>query len=371
MAVPLLDLRAQHATIRDDVVGAMMQVVDDQAFILGPPVERLEEAVAELSNTRFAIGCANGTDALLLSLRALDVRHGDEIVTTPFTFFATAGAIHNVGARPVFADIDPDTFNISPQAAAAAVNARTKAVVPVDLFGQLAAIDAIRAALPDLPIIEDAAQSIGATREIAGKKVHAGEAATVGTFSFFPSKNLGGYGDGGMIVTQDEQLAGRLRRLRVHGGLKTYFHDEVGYNSRLDALQAAVLLAKLPHLESWSAARRRNAEYYNAAFAGFTDVTTPIIDPANTSIYNQYTLRVAKRDQLQERLKKKGIGSSVYYPLPLHLQPCFSYLGYTEGAFPESERAAKEVISLPIYPELTTAQLDEVVGAVREFYGNG
>jgi len=371
MAVPLLDLRAQHATIRDDVVGAMMQVVDDQAFILGPPVERLEEAVAELSNTRFAIGCANGTDALLLSLRALDVRHGDEIVTTPFTFFATAGAIHNVGARPVFADIDPDTFNISPQAAAAAVNARTKAVVPVDLFGQLAAIDAIRAALPDLPIIEDAAQSIGATREIGGKKVHAGEAATVGTFSFFPSKNLGGYGDGGMIVTQDEQLAGRLRRLRVHGGLKTYFHDEVGYNSRLDALQAAVLLAKLPHLESWSAARRRNAEYYNAAFAGFADVTTPIIDPANTSIYNQYTLRVAKRDQLQEHLKKKGIGSSVYYPLPLHLQPCFSYLGYTEGAFPESERAAKEVISLPIYPELTTAQLDEVVGAVREFYGNG
>ena len=370
MAVPLLDLRAQHATIRDDVVGAMMQIVDDQAFILGPPVERLEQAVAELSNSRFAIGCANGTDALLLSLRALDVRHGDEIVTTPFTFFATAGAIHNVGARPVFADIDPDTFNISPQAATAAVNARTKAVVPVDLFGQLAAIDAIRTALPDLPIIEDAAQSIGATREIADQNVRAGQAATIGTFSFFPSKNLGGYGDGGMIVTQDEELATRLRRLRVHGGLKTYFHDEVGYNSRLDALQAAVLLAKLPHLESWSAARRRNAEYYNAAFADSSDVKTPIIDPANVSIYNQYTLRVARRDQLQEHLKKKGIGSSIYYPLPLHLQPCFAYLGYSEGAFPESERAAKEVISLPIYPELTTAQLDEVIGAVREYYGN-
>jgi dTDP-4-amino-4,6-dideoxygalactose transaminase len=371
MAVPLLDLRAQHATIRDDVVGAMMQIVDDQAFILGPPVERLEQAVAELSNTRFAVGCANGTDALLLSLRALDVRPGDEIVTTPFTFFATAGAIHNVGARPVFADIDPETFNISPQAATAAVNARTKAVVPVDLFGQLAAIDAIRAALPDLPIIEDAAQSIGATREIADQNVRAGQAATIGTFSFFPSKNLGGYGDGGMIVTQDEELATRLRRLRVHGGLKTYFHDEVGYNSRLDALQAAVLLAKLPHLESWSAARRKNAEYYNSAFAGFSDVKTPFIDPANVSIYNQYTLRVTRRDQLQEHLKKKGIGSSIYYPLPLHLQPCFAYLGYTEGAFPESERAAKEVISLPIYPELTTAQLDEVIGAVREFYGNG
>ncbi|HEX6574029.1 MAG TPA: DegT/DnrJ/EryC1/StrS family aminotransferase [Gemmatimonadaceae bacterium] len=370
MAVPLLDLRAQHATIRDDVVGAMMQIVDDQAFILGPPVERLEEAVAELSNTRFAIGCANGTDAILLSLRALDVRHGDEIVTTPFTFFATAGAIHNVGARPVFADIDPDTFNISPQAATAAVNARTRAVIPVDLFGQLAPVDAIRAALPDLPILEDAAQSIGATRKIGDKTVRAGEAATLGTFSFFPSKNLGGYGDGGMIVTQDENLATRLRRLRVHGGLKTYFHDEVGYNSRLDALQAVVLLAKLPHLESWSAARRRNAEYYNAAFSGMSDVKTPVIDAANVSIYNQYTLRVAKRDQLQEHLKKKGIGSSVYYPLPLHLQPCFSYLGYSEGAFPESEKAAKEVISLPIYPELTTAQLDEVISAVKEFYGN-
>ena len=371
MAVPLLDLRAQHATIRDDVVGAMMQIVDDQAFILGPPVERLEQAVAELSNTRYAIGCANGTDAILLSLRALDVRHGDEIVTTPFTFFATAGAIHNVGARPVFADIDPDTFNISPQAATAAVNARTKAVIPVDLFGQLAPIDAIRAALPEVPIIEDAAQSIGATRNISDRVVRAGEAATIGTFSFFPSKNLGGYGDGGMIVTQDETLATRLKRLRVHGGLKTYFHDEVGYNSRLDALQAAVLLAKLPHLEQWSAARRRNAAYYNEAFTGMSDVRTPFIDPANVSIYNQYTLRVSRRDQLQEHLKKKGIGSSVYYPLPLHLQPCFAYLGYSEGAFPESERASKEVISLPVYPELTTAQLDEVIGAVREFYGNG
>jgi dTDP-4-amino-4,6-dideoxygalactose transaminase len=370
MAVPLLDLRAQHATIRDDVVGAMMKIVDDQAFILGPAVERLEEAVAELSNTRFAVGCANGTDALLLSLRALDVRHGDEIVTTPFTFFATAGAIHNVGARPVFADIDPDTFNISPQSATSVATEKTKAIIPVDLFGQLAPIDAIAAALPELPIIEDAAQSIGATRRIGDKTVMAGEAATIGTFSFFPSKNLGGYGDGGMIVTQDENLAGRLRRLRVHGGMKTYYHDEVGYNSRLDALQAVVLHAKLPHLEGWSAARRKNAEYYNAAFADSSDVRTPVIDPKNVSIYNQYTLRASKRDELQEHLKKKGIGSSVYYPLPLHLQPCFEYLGYKTGAFPESEKAAKEVISLPIYPELTTAQLDEVIGAVREFYGS-
>jgi dTDP-4-amino-4,6-dideoxygalactose transaminase len=370
MPVPLLDLRAQHATIRDDVVGAMMQVVDDQAFILGSPVERLEQAVAELSNTKFAIGCANGTDALLLSLRALDVRHGDEIVTTPFTFFATAGAIHNVGARPVFADIDPDTFNISPQAATAAVTPRTRAIIPVDLFGQIAPVDAIAASNPGIPIIEDAAQSIGATRKIGDRTVRAGEASTIGTFSFFPSKNLGGYGDGGMVVTQDENLAARLKRLRVHGGMKTYFHDEVGYNSRLDALQAAVLLAKLPHLEAWSAARRKNAEYYNKAFTGMSDVKTPVIDPANVSIYNQYTLRVPRRDELQDHLKKKGIGNSVYYPLPLHLQPCFEYLGYSEGAFPESEKAAKEVISLPVYPELATSQLDEVIEAVREFYGN-
>ena len=369
MPVPLLDLRAQHQTIRDEVVGAMMKVVDDQAFILGSPVEQLENAVAELSGTRFAIGCANGTDALLLSLRAVGAGQGDEVVTTPFTFFATAGAIHNVGARPVFADIETDTFNMSPQAATAALSSRTKAVIPVDLFGQLAAIEQVRAAIPAVPIIEDAAQSIGATREIAGKTVRAGEAATIGTFSFFPSKNLGGYGDGGMIVTQDEDLATRLKRLRVHGGLKTYYHDEVGYNSRLDSLQAAVLLAKLPHLESWSAARRKNAEYYNKAFADSSSVRTPVIDPANVSIYNQYTLRAEKRDELQEHLKKKGIGNSVYYPLPLHLQPCFEYLGYKEGAFPESEKAAKEVISLPVYPELTTNQLDEVIGAVREFYG--
>ena len=370
MAVPLLDLRAQHACIRDEVVREMMHVVDDQAFILGSPVERLEKAVATLSNTRFAIGCANGTDAILLSLRALDVKPGDEVVTTPFTFFATAGAIHNVGARPVFADIDPDTFNISPQAAAAAVTGKTKAVIPVDLFGQIAAVDAVRAAIPDLPIVEDAAQSIGASRMIGDRKVMAGEAATIGTFSFFPSKNLGGYGDGGMIVTQDEEIANRLMRLRVHGGMKTYYHDEVGYNSRLDALQAAVLLAKLPHLESWSAARRKNAQYYNSAFAGLSDIRTPYLDPANVSIYNQYTLRVSKRDELQERLKSKGIGNSVYYPLPLHLQPCFAYLGYSEGAFPESEKAAKQVISLPVYPELTQLQLDEVIEAVKDFYGN-
>ena len=370
MSVPLLDLKAQHKLIRDDVVAAMMGVVDEQTFILGDPVKAFEAQVASYCNTRHAIGCANGTDAILLSLRALDVGRGDEVVTTPFTFFATAGAIHNVGATPVFADIEPDTFNISPDAAAAAVTSKTKAVIPVDLFGQLAAIEEVRSRVGQLPIVEDAAQSIGARRKIDGKWVKAGEAATIGTFSFFPSKNLGGYGDGGMMATQDDALATRLRRLRVHGGEKTYYHEEVGYNSRLDTLQAVVLAAKLPHLEKWSAARRKNAAYYDKAFADLSDVRTPTVDPANESIYNQYTLRVAKRDELQAHLKKHGIGNSVYYPLPLHLQPCFEYLGYKPGAFPESEKAAGEVLSLPVYPELTQSQLDEVIGAVRGFYGS-
>ena len=364
----MLDLRAQHAVIRDDVVSAMMQVVDAQLFILGEPVAKLEEDVAQLSRTKHAIGCASGTDALLLAFRALDIGRGDEVITSPFTFFATAGTIHNVGAKPVFVDIEPRTFNISPAAAKAAVTSRTKAVVPVDLFGQMAAVECLRDMMPDLPIIEDAAQSIGATRTIDGKTRMAGEAVTIGTFSFFPSKNLGGYGDAGMIVTQDDRLAERLKRLRVHGGLKTYYHDEVGYNSRIDALQAAVLRAKLPHLSAWSEKRRSNASYYDRALADVPQVQTPFVDPANVSIFNQYTLRAERRDELQAYLNAKKIGNSVYYPLPLHLQPCFAYLGYRDGQCPESERAAKEVISIPIYPELTRGQLDEVAGAIRDFY---
>jgi dTDP-4-amino-4,6-dideoxygalactose transaminase len=369
MPVPLLDLRAQHATIKDDVTAALLRVVEDQAFILGEPVAQLERAIAELSRTRYAIGCANGTDALLLALRALDVGRGDEVVTTPFTFFATAGTIHNVGATPVFVDIEPRTFNIAPEAVAAAVTSRTKAVMPVDLFGQMAPLDRLAAAAPGLPVIEDAAQSIGARRRIGGAWRMAGEAATIGTFSFFPSKNLGGYGDGGMMVTQDEALHDRLMKLRTHGSRRTYFHEEVGYNSRLDALQAAVLLAKLPHLAAWSEARRANARYYDAAFADVAEVVTPFVDPDAESIYNQYTLRCERRDDLQAHLKAREIGSSIYYPLPLHLQPCFAYLGYRPGSCPEAERAAGEVLSLPIYPELTAAQRDEVVAAVRGFYG--
>jgi dTDP-4-amino-4,6-dideoxygalactose transaminase len=370
MPVPLLDLRAQYAVIRDDVVRAMMEVVDSQRFILGEVVERLEAEVAALSRTRFAVGCASGTDALLLPLRALDVGRGDEVITTPFTFFATAGTIHNVGATPVFVDIDPATFNIAPAAVRAAVTPRTKAVIPVDLFGQMAALEEVAAAAPGIPIIEDAAQSIGARRKIDGAWRMAGEVATVGTFSFFPSKNLGGYGDGGMMVTQDEALAARLRRLRVHGGAKQYYHDEVGYNSRLDALQAAVLRAKLPYLAAWSAKRRENATFYGEALRGIRHVHLPVVDPRNESIFNQYTIRVDRRDELQAYLKAREIGTAIYYPLPLHLQPCFSYLGYRRGSCPEAERAAGEVLSLPIYPELRREQLEEVAGAIRTFYGD-
>ena len=368
MPIPLLDLRAQYAAIRDEVVSALMGVVDSQLFILGPAVEKLEQQVAELSKTKYAIGCANGTDALLLALRALNIGRGDEVITTPFTFFATAGTIHNVGATPVFVDIEPQSFNISPEAIGAAITPKTKAVIPVDLFGQMAPLEKVAAVAKGLPVIEDAAQSIGARRQIGGTWRMAGEAATLGTLSFFPSKNLGGYGDGGMIVTQDQALATRLRRLRVHGGAKQYFHDEVGYNSRLDALQAAVLSAKLPYLAAWSAKRRENARYYSKALSGIDGICTPWIDPKNESIFNQYTIRAQRRDELQAYLKSKEIGTAVYYPLALHLQPCFSYLGYREGSCPESERASQEVLSLPIYPELTQRQLDEVADAIRSFY---
>jgi dTDP-4-amino-4,6-dideoxygalactose transaminase len=369
MPVPLLDLKAQHQTIRDEMVASVMEVVDSQLFILGDKVKELEAEVARLSHTKYAIGCANGTDAILLAMRALDIGRGHEVVTTPFTFFATAGTIHNVGATPVFVDIEPKSFNIDPAAVKAGITKKTKAVIPVDLFGAMAPIEQVTAAAGGLPVIEDAAQSIGARRRINGKWVMAGEAATIGTFSFFPSKNLGGYGDGGMIVTQDQAIAERLMRLRVHGGAKQYFHDEVGYNSRLDALQAAVLKTKLPHLAGWSAKRREHAEFYNTAFKDIAGITTPYVDPNNESIYNQYTIRSDRRDALQAYLKERGIGSSIYYPLPLHLQPCFSYLGYKKGQCPVSEKAADEVLSLPVFPELTQGQLDEVVSAVRSFYG--
>ena len=369
--VPLLDLVAQYQSIRDAVLPALMAVVERQGFIMGPEVARLEEEVARLSHTRHGIGCASGTDAILLSLKALNFVPGDEVITPAFTFFATAGAIHNAGGTPVFADIDPDTYNVSPAAIEAAITDRTRAIVVVHLFGQMAAMGEVMAiaARHGLAVIEDAAQAIGARRQVDGQWRVAGELGLAGTLSFFPSKNLGAWGDGGMILTRDDALAERLRRLRLHGGAKEYHHDEVGLNSRLDTIQAAVLLAKLPHLPGWSAARRERAARYTAAFSGADGVTPPHVDPANEHIFHQYTIQVDDRDGLGRRLRERGIGSKVYYPLALHLQPCFASLGYGVGSLPETEKAMDRVISLPIFPELTDAQQDQVIDTVVEFCG--
>jgi dTDP-4-amino-4,6-dideoxygalactose transaminase len=368
--VPLLDLVAQYRAIKDEVLPAVQAVIESQQFIMGPPVPQLEAAVAALSRAQHGIACASGTDALLLPLRALQLAPGDEVITTPFTFFATAGAIHNAGGTPVFADIEPDTFNIDPAAVERAITPRTRAILPVHLYGQVAAMERLlQLARPrGIKILEDAAQAIGARRSIDGAWRMAGELGWATGYSFFPSKNLGAWGDGGMMVTSDDALAERLRRLRLHGGAKQYHHDEVGTNSRLDSLQAAVLLAKLPHLASWSAQRREHAEYYSRALADVAAVRPPVVDRANEHIFHQYTLRVERRDALQAHLKAKGIGSAIYYPVPLHLQPCFAHLGYQAGRLPQAERASREVLSLPVYPELTRQQLDYVIDAIRGFY---
>jgi dTDP-4-amino-4,6-dideoxygalactose transaminase len=370
MNVPMLDLVAQYNAIKDDVVPAMMKVVETQQFIMGPAVPQLETEIARLSHAKHGIGCASGTDALLLPLKALNLKPGDEIITTPFTFFATAGTIHNAGGTPVFVDIQPDTFNIDPAAVKRAITARTRAIVPVHLYGQMADMLELMAIARarNIPVIEDAAQAIGARRKMDGEWRMAGELGWVTGYSFFPSKNLGAWGDGGMMVTSDDAAADRLKKLRLHGGAKQYHHEEVGTNSRLDSLQAAILLAKLPHLADWSARRREHAAYYTKAFAGVSQVKPPAVDAANEHIFHQYTLRAERRDELQAHLKKEGIGHAVYYPLPLHRQPCFAHLGYKDGSLPQSERASREVISLPIYPELTRAQLDRVIDAIRGFY---
>ncbi len=369
-AVPLLDLVAQYASIRDDVLPAMMRVIEAQQFIMGPAVPQLEAEIARLSHAKHGVGCASGTDALLLPLKALNLQPGDEVITTPFTFFATAGTIHNAGGTPVFVDIDPGTFNIDPAAVKRAITPRTRAIMPVHLYGQMAdMLELMAIAAPrGIKVIEDAAQAIGARRRIDGEWRMAGELGWVTGYSFFPSKNLGAWGDGGMLVTSDDAAAERLRKLRLHGGAKQYHHDEVGTNSRLDTLQAAVLLAKLPHLDRWSARRREHAVYYSQAFAELSQVQPPAVDPANEHIFHQYTIRAERRDDLQAHLKKEGIGHAVYYPIPLHRQPCFSDLGYKEGSLPHAERASREVLSLPIYPELTTSQLDRVIDVIRGFY---
>ncbi|MBI4419248.1 MAG: DegT/DnrJ/EryC1/StrS family aminotransferase [Gemmatimonadetes bacterium] len=370
MNVPLLDLKAQLESIRDEVLPALLGVVESQQFIMGEAVQKLEAEVAALSHARYAIACASGTDALLLSLKVLGLRPGDEVIAPTFTFFATAGAIHNAGGTPVFVDIDRKTFNLDPDQVAARVGPRTRAIVPVHLFGQMAAMERLvpLAEAQGLAVIEDAAQAIGSRRRVAGTWRAAGELGTTGAFSFFPTKNLGAWGDGGMIVTQDETRATRLARLRTHGGAKEYDHEEVGVNSRLDTLHAVVLLAKFPHLAEWNARRRSRAACYAEGLAGVTGVTTPATDPPNEHIFHQYTIRADRRDALQTHLAKRGIGSKVYYPKPLHLQPCFAHLGYRDGQFPEAERAAREVLSLPLYPELTDAACGAVIDAVRAFY---
>jgi len=371
MTVPLLDLRAQHQTIRREVMDAVERVFDSQMFILGEEVETFERAAAAYCQAKHAIGCASGSDALLLAMMALNVGPGDEVITAPFTFFATGGAIARLGAKPVYVDIVPGDFNLDPERLERAITPRTKAIMPVHLFGQCAPMDAILeiARRHKLPVIEDAAQAIGA--DLNGRR--AGTMGEIGCFSFFPSKNLGGAGDGGLLTTNDDELASQLRILRVHGGQKKYYHRIVGINSRLDALQAAVLNVKLKYLDQWTEGRQRNAARYDALFAeaGLEEVTTPRAYPGRRHIYNQYTIRCAARDELMAWLKEQGIGTEVYYPVPLHLQECFAYLGYSAGDQPVSEQAARECVSLPIYPELTEEMQRYVVEKIDEFYRHG
>ncbi|HEX3398067.1 MAG TPA: DegT/DnrJ/EryC1/StrS family aminotransferase [Steroidobacteraceae bacterium] len=384
--VPLLDLKAQYAQIRAEVLPVIEEVCASQRFILGEQVLKLEAEVARYTAASAGIGVSSGTDALLLALMALGVGAGDEIITSPFTFFATAGTIARLGARPVFCDIDPVTFNLSPAAVAEFVErhcgvvggqlinrgtgGRIKGLMPVHLYGQSADMDPLMAMAKEhgLKVIEDAAQAIGTEY----KGVRVGSIGDVGCFSFFPSKNLGAFGDAGLCTTNDADLAERMRVLRVHGGKPKYFHSLIGGNFRIDELQAAVLSVKLKYLDGWTAARQRNAAYYDAAFAaaGFApSVVTPRAAVNGRHIFNQYIVRVQNRDALKDHLTERRIGTEIYYPVPLHLQQCFAYLKHARGDFPESERAAAETLALPIYPELTQAQLDHVIGSVAEFYG--
>ncbi len=364
MQVPLLDLRAQYATIKDDVLKQIDEVLDSQRCIGGPKIEELEEKIAALCGCQYAVGVSSGTDALVNSLMSLEIGSGDEVITTPFTFFATIGSIVRVGAKPVFVDIDPTTYNINPALVEAAITERTKAIMPVHLYGQMADMDPIMqiAGQASLAVIEDGAQAISSTYK--GKK--AGQMGTCGCFSFFPSKNLGGIGDGGMVVTNDKELHHQLFIMRNHGMEPKYHHQYVGGNFRLDPIQAAALLVKLPLLDSWSEARRRNAEYYNKKFEGSV-VQTPVISEDCVSIYNQYIIRVPKRDEVFQHLQFSNIGCDIYYPIPMHLQDCFAYLGKGTGDFPEAEKAAKEVLALPVYPELTDEMQDYVADTVLGF----
>jgi dTDP-4-amino-4,6-dideoxygalactose transaminase len=364
MTVPLLDLKAQYTAIRQEVDDAVRRVMESTRFIGGPEVTGPEEEVARYSQSPHGIGCASGTDALLLSLKALGIGPGDEVVTSAYSFFASAGTIANAGATPKFVDIDPRTYNLDPHRLEAAITPRTKAVVPVHLYGQCCDLTVVKSVCDKHQcfMIEDAAQAIGAEWE--GKR--AGSIGDFGCFSFFPSKNLGGAGDGGMIVARDAELADRVRLLREHGARPKYYHALVGTNSRLDALQAAILRVKLRHLDRWSEARAKNAALYHQLFEG-SRVGRPYRDPRARHIYNQYVIRTDRRDELKQHLADRGIGTEVYYPVPLHLQQCFAGLGYRAGDMPQSEAAAHETLALPIYPELGEDRLRYVAQAVREF----
>lgn len=366
MAVPLLDLKRQYAPIRAEIDRAVKQVLDHCGFIMGPELKAFETAAAEFCRTRHAIGVASGSDALLLALRACGVGPGDEVITSAFSFFASAGVINHLGAVPVFVDIEPDTYNIDPALIESAVTAKTKVIMPIHLFGQCADMDPILniAATHGLKVVEDAAQAIGS--QYKGR--NAGSIGDMGCFSFFPTKNLGCAGDGGMITTNDEALADMVRLLRQHGGRTEYVHEVIGYNSRLDTLQAALLLVKLPYLRGWTESRRHNAARYNAAFAGLP-IKTPTIRDWAYHIYNQYTVSCDKRDQLMAWLKDRQIGHKIYYPVPFHFQKCFAGLGYKPGDFPQAEKAGKTVVSLPIFGEMTATEQDEVIDAVVRFFG--
>jgi dTDP-4-amino-4,6-dideoxygalactose transaminase len=383
MKVPLLDLRAQYRAIKGEVDAAIADVMESQQFILGPKVEECERAVAQYCHCDHGIGMSSGTDALLACLMVEGIGPGDEVITTPYTFFATAGAIARVGATPVFVDIDPSTFNLDPARLEARVTSRTRAIIPVHLYGQMADMDSVLSVAEryDLVVIEDAAQAIGA--EHKGRR--AGSLGRYGCLSFFPSKNLGAAGDGGMVVTNDVARAERLRCLRVHGSRPKYHHGMIGGNFRLDALQAAVVSAKLRYLDDWTAARQRNAERYDALLeewisresaagaraarggSGWAERVRPRV-VTDRHIFNQYVIRVPQRDELKSALYQMGIGTEIYYPVPMHVQECFLYLGYQSGAFPECEAAARETLALPVYPELTDAQIEYVVDAIRQFF---
>ncbi len=373
-SVPLLDLKAQYATMRDEIRSAMDRVCDSQYFILGPTVEAFEKRIAQYCGTKYAIGVTSGSDALLISLMALDIGPGDAVLTTPYTFFATVGAIARLGATPIFADIDPVSFNIDPKSARKALqeaaikypDLKIKAMIPVHLYGQAADMDELMelAAEFKLNVIEDAAQAIGAEYKSKNGTRRVGSMGDTGCFSFFPSKNLGGFGDGGIVTTNNKELSEKIVKLRNHGSAPKYFHSLIGGNFRLDALQAAVLDIKLNHLDEWHAARRRNAAFYEKAFAG-TAVKTPQAiykncDIPNYHIYNQFIVRIPNRDAVKQALVDANIGCDIYYPVPLHLQECFAHLGYHKGDFPHSEQAAEETLALPIYPELTEAMLQYV-----------